>query len=212
MDQVNVQIDRSRWHPLGMEGSDSFRVDFSGVDLTTATLIGQPNDYERQPWFFGGALRFLAVQTGIVERLIMETMTYLHERGRSADVFQQVRAAQMRIATSTCVCWLREGVDAWMRFDADESESNAASVLEIVDMSRVVVERAALDVIEAAVRSVGAHGLSEPLPIAHLVRDLQMYLRQPAPDAALLRVGAAAFRSAAEAARTSMASSTGTIL
>jgi alkylation response protein AidB-like acyl-CoA dehydrogenase len=211
MDRVSTQIDRSQWQPLGMQGSDTFRVDFTGVELTSASVIGQPNDYERQPWFFGGALRFLAVHTWIVERLIAETMAYLHERGRSADVFQNVRAAHMRIAALTCRCWLREGVDAWLRFDGDESEAHAASVIEIVDMARVAVERAALDVIEAAVRSVGAHGLIEPFPISRLVRDLQMYLRQPAPDAVLLRVGAAAFRCATAAQRASVASSTDTI-
>jgi alkylation response protein AidB-like acyl-CoA dehydrogenase len=68
-------------------------------------------------------------------------------------------------------------------------------VLDVVDMARTVVERVALDVIERAVRSVGARGLVEPEPFAALVRDLQMYLRQPSPDAALQRVGRAAFAS-----------------
>ena len=209
MDRVTTQIDRSGWHPLGMERSDSFRVTFTGVELRAEDLIGRPNDYERQPWFFGGALRFLAVHTGIVERLVIETALYLKERNRHTDLFQQVRLAHMRIAAQNCVCWLREGIDAWTRFDSEESEANADAVIDIVDMARVVVERAALDVIEAAVRSVGAQGLIEPLPFAQLVRDLQMYLRQPAPDAVLLRVGARAFNDAAAARNTSIASSTG---
>ena len=211
MDRVSVKIDSSQWHPLGMEPSHSFRVDFTGVELASDDLVGRPGDYERQPWFFGGALRFLAVQSGIVERLVMETTTYLQERNRHTDVFQQTRVAQMRIAAHTCSCWLREGIEAWMRFDADESAQNASSVIDIVDMARVVIERAALDVVEDCIRSVGARGLIEPLPFAHLVTDLQMYLRQPAPDAVLLRVGDTAFRVAAAARNTAIASSTGTI-
>lgn len=211
MDRVSVRIDRSQWRPLGMERSDSFRIDFTGVELTDDELIGRPNDYERQPWFFGGALRFLAVQTGIVERLASETAFYLNERNRQADVFQQTRAAYMRIAAHSCRCQLRACIDAWTRFDSDESELNAAAVLDLVDMARVVVERAALDVIEGAVRSVGAMGLIEPHPLTHLVRDLQMYLRQPAPDAVLLRVGAQAFREANAARNATIASPTGTI-
>ena len=64
--------------------------------------------------------------------------------------------------------------------------------MDTVFMARTVVERAALDCIERAIRCVGAKGLVEPEPFAALVRDLQMYLRQPAPDAALQRVGRAA--------------------
>jgi alkylation response protein AidB-like acyl-CoA dehydrogenase len=211
LDRVRVEIDRSNWEPLGMERSDSFRVDFTGVELSAQNLIGQPSDYERQPWFFGGALRFLAVQTGIVERLATETALYLNDRHRQADIFQQTRAAHMRIAVQTCRCWLRECIDAWTRFDRAETEANAEAVIDMVDMARVVVERSALDVIEGAVRSVGALGLIEPHPFAHLVRDLQMYLRQPAPDAVLLRVGATAFREANAARSSVIASSTGTI-
>ncbi len=98
-----------------------------------------------------------------------------------------------------------------MGFDADESEINTSAVIDIVDMARVVIERAALDVVEDSIRSIGARGLIEPLPFAHLVRDLQMYLRQPAPDAVLLRVGETAFRAAAAARNAAIASSMGTM-
>jgi alkylation response protein AidB-like acyl-CoA dehydrogenase len=211
MDRVRASVDRSDWRPLGMEGSDSFRVSFDGVELETDDLIGAPDDYSRQPWFYGGALRFLAVHTGVAERLQTETVRYLLERGRERDSFQQIRAAQMRIAVATCRHWLSAGIGVWEAFDADESTENAEAVIDTVDMARAVIERAALDVSELAIRSVGARGLLEPLPFARLVRDLQMYLRQPAPDAALLRVAAAAFREAENSRSAAIASSTGTI-
>ena len=193
MEDVRTQVDPSAWRPLGMHGSDSFSIDFEGVRLSQADLIGAPGDYERQPWFFGGALRFAAVQTGGIDRLLAETIAYLRERGRQGDPFQLGRVAEMRIAAETAGQWLLAGAQAWSAYDADPAERTAAGVLETVDMARTVVERAALDVIERAVRSVGARGLVEPEPFAGLVRDLQMYLRQPAPDAALQRVGRAAF-------------------
>jgi alkylation response protein AidB-like acyl-CoA dehydrogenase len=211
MDRARVEIDRSQWRPIGMEASESFRVDFAGTSLASKDLLGRPGDYGRQPWFFGGALRFLAVQTGVVERLTAEAAAYIVEQKRESDALQLVRAAEMRVALRTCLHWLRAGATAWTAFDAEESETNAAAVLDIVDMARVAVERAALDVIEAAVRSVGARGLLHPVPIAGLVRDLQMYLRQPAPDAVLMRVGATAFREATSAQSAAIASSTGTM-
>ena len=68
-----------------------------------------------------------------------------------------------------------------------------------VDAARAATERAALDVLERVERAVGARGLLAPEPFAALVRDLRMYLRQPAPDLAISRVGRDAFaRAAAE--------------
>jgi alkylation response protein AidB-like acyl-CoA dehydrogenase len=195
MDELDAQVDASAWRPLGMHESDSFRVGLDGVTLTPLDLIGAPGDYERQPWFLAGALRFAAVQTGIAERIFDETVKYLRERTRDGDPFQCARVAEMKIAVRTALVWLEAGAAAWSAFDADPSADHCAQVLDVVDMARTVVERVALDVIERAVRSVGARGLVEPEPFAALVRDLQMYLRQPAPDAALLRVGRAAFAS-----------------
>jgi alkylation response protein AidB-like acyl-CoA dehydrogenase len=194
IDELAVNIDASAWHPLGMEASDSFRVAFDGIRIRMCDLLGVPGDYERQPWFFAGALRFAAVQTGIIERLFAETVKYLQKRGRTDDPFQCARIGEMKIAVGTAIAWLDAGAAAWTRFDEDPAARTTADVLDVVDMARTVVERAGLDVIERAVRSVGARGLIEPEPFAALVRDLQMYLRQPAPDAALLRIGRAAFR------------------
>ena len=193
MDELAADIDDTAWRPLGMHRSDSFRVGFDGIALRDADLIGAPGDYERQPWFFAGALRFAAVHTGIVERLVAETVRYLRVAGRAGDPFQCARVAEMTIAMHTAIHWLAAGTAAWRAFDDDPCECAGAAVIETVDMARTVVERVALDVIERAVRSVGARGLVEPEPFAGLVRDLEMYLRQPAPDAALMRVGRAAF-------------------
>ncbi len=193
LDRVIPRIDASGWRPHGMLASDSFAVDFSGIRLTQIDLIGAPGEYEVQPWFYAGALRFAAVQTGAIDRLVAETIDYLRARGRDGDAFQCARIAEMRIANLTARQWLAAGAAAWQRFDREPSAAAAADVLEAVDMARTVVERAALETMERAVRCVGAQGLIEPQPFSGLVRDLQMYLRQPAPDAALLRVGRAAF-------------------
>lgn len=58
-----------------------------------------------------------------------------------------------------------------------------------VDAVRLATEDACLALLEACERAVGARGLLEPWPFSRLIRDLRMYLRQPAPDAARLRLG-----------------------
>lgn len=193
MDEVLTQIDDSAWAPLGMFESDSFRVCFDGVMLRAHDLIGEPGDYQRQPWFFGGALRFAAVQCGIVEAIVDDTISYLVKLGREMDPYHVARVAEMKIAARTAGLWLAAGAQAWTAFDDEPSAGHATAVLDVVDMARTVVERAALDVIERASRSVGARGLSGTGPLAGRIGDLQMYLRQPAPDAAIARVGRRAF-------------------
>jgi len=46
-----------------------------------------------------------------------------------------------------------------------------------------------MEVIQACERSVGTRGLLPPTPIERIIRDLTLYLRQPAFDAALVNVG-----------------------
>ena len=54
VEQVSVKVDPDWWQPPGMKASASYKVDFTGVELTAADLIGQPGDYFRQPWLSGG--------------------------------------------------------------------------------------------------------------------------------------------------------------
>jgi len=209
LDETPGIIDDTAWAPLGMEASNSFRISFDGIRLHADDLIGGPEDYERPPWFFGGALRFTAVHVGIVERLCEDALAYLTLRGHDASPLQQARAGEMRIATQSARNWLTCGLDAWLAFDENPGPTTADRVLDMVDMARLGVERAALDVIERAIRGVGAHGLLEPLPFGRLVRDLEMYLRQPAPDATLLRVGTRGMGSASASLSSRIADWTG---
>ncbi|GAC1415948.1 MAG: hypothetical protein NVSMB5_05740 [Candidatus Velthaea sp.] len=210
-ERVQVAIDSSGWHPLGMHDSASYRVAFDGCELAADDLLGNPGDYERAPWFLGGAIRFVAVQTGGIERLTTETARYLVDHNRDADPMQTARVAHMYVATQSARNWLDVSADAWSAFD-DESEPAANErAVTAADMARYAVERHALDVIENAQRCVGARGLVEPFPFAALCRDLQMYLRQPAPDAAVVRVGRVAFAEAIARRSPSSAESTGTI-
>jgi alkylation response protein AidB-like acyl-CoA dehydrogenase len=209
MDAVPVTVDASDWKPLGMEASNSYRVCFDGVVLDDDALIGVPGQYERAPFFYGGAIRFVAVHAGIVERLAHETFAFIAKGGRAGDPHQLVRAGQIQIAVHTARHWIDAGEAAWCEYDRSPNDANAERVVTTADMARLAVERAGLDVLELAVRSVGARGLLEPVPIARLVRDLTMYLRQPAPDAVMERVGKDALGAASARRISAIASSMG---
>jgi alkylation response protein AidB-like acyl-CoA dehydrogenase len=188
MDRVTTAIDRSFWRPYGMEDSDSFAVDFSGVHLAGDDLLGGPNDYERGPWFTAGASRFVAVQTGGIEQLTGDFGAFLRRRELHDDPLALTRFGECVVAARTARMWTDACAEAWMRYDMAPGDIAENALLVTVDAARSAVERAALDVAERVERGVGARGLLETEPFARRLRDLRMYLRQPAIDDTLLRV------------------------
>jgi alkylation response protein AidB-like acyl-CoA dehydrogenase len=206
MDEIAVLVDRFSWRPLGMEASESFSVSFDDVEVDDRDVLGLPNVYEREPWFVGGSLRYVAVQTGGLARLHDEMLRYLNVLGRAGSPFMQIRIAEATVAVESAKRWVEAGVERWSAFDEAPAEERAQAILEIADLARVAVERAAFDLIERVEKSVGARGLLEPEPFAGLIRDLTMYVRQPAPDATLVRI--AERTCAANAAATKVATGT----
>lgn len=188
MDEIAAVIDESFWDPYGMEDSDSFAVDFTGADIGDDALLGEPGDYERSPWFTAGASRFVAVQTGGIEQLVADFGAFLRRRNAQDDALQLARFGECTVAARSAVLWTNACVDAWVRYDRDASATAESELLVTVDAARHAVERCALDVCERVERGVGARGLLGNEPFAQRLRDLRMYLRQPAIDATLLRV------------------------
>lgn len=184
LDRYEVPVDTSFWTPLGMENSVSYRLDFSGILLEAGDLLGKPDDYHRQPWFSGGAIRFAAVHLGGAEALLEETRQFLRSLGRTADAYQRTRLGQMAIMAETGNLWLeRSGRMA-------DTDDDTEKVITYANMVRTVIEEICTETLRLAERCVGARGLMHPQRIAALHTDLSMYLRQPAPDAALEQVGA----------------------
>ena len=62
-------------------------------------------------------------------------------------------------------------------------------MVHVANMTRLAIERICLDVMELITRGVGARGLLGEAGFEKRLRDLAMYLRQPAPDQALAEVG-----------------------
>jgi len=179
-------IDMESWKPLGMKASGSYRVDFSGYQLTEPELLGRPGIYLNQPYFNGGAIRFAAVQLGGAEAICQETINYLKELNRTDDPFQKLRLSNMMSAVVSGRLWLEQAgkhYDDW----ADEGEHDEA-LIAFANMTRVNIEEICLRIMEDSNRCIGARGLMEPYPLGRIFRDLSFYLRQPAPDLTRLKV------------------------
>ena len=173
-------IDLSAWHPLGMRATATGSVDFSGMTVSRGQLIGAPDDFTRQPFFSAGAWRFCAAHVGAMERLVELFRDHLLTRGRGQDPYQLERLAHCTAAARTALFWVEESA---RRFGDDQA--NAEETVAFVNMTRMVTERAALDVMEAVQRGIGLTGFLNPHPVERICRDLATYSRQPVPDLAM---------------------------
>lgn len=185
-----LRIDGSSWQPLGMECSESYTVDFTGVPLETGDLIGHPGDFYRDPLFRGGAVRFAAVQAGALVRLAALFSQWLQDRGRGTDPYQLARLGEVTLAAQEAVLWVERAAEVAERNLWPDAEPEAAAVMiQMANMTRLAVERLATATMPRVIAGVGAHGLLRPARFERLIRDLTMYLRQPNPDGTLAEVG-----------------------
>jgi alkylation response protein AidB-like acyl-CoA dehydrogenase len=184
---AGLEIDRSWWHPLGMRASGSHVVNFEDTVMTEQQLIGAPDDYLKEPWFSGGAIRFAAVHAGGMHAVLDVVKTHLNETARSKNPHQQHRLGEIAIRVAAGYAWLDRAAKIWSAIGTVPDNEVVAALCA----ARLAIERSALDVLELAERSVGAAGMIAPHPLERLIRDLRTYLRQPNPDAALATVGAA---------------------
>ncbi len=189
------RADVSGWTALGMRSSATGTVDFSGLAVDHDRVVGDPGDFTRQPAFSGGAWRFCAVHLGAAERLLDLFREHLRGRGRGEDPYQLERVARAAAACGTAAFWVREAA----RKLADGAEAPETTV-GFANMTRLVTERACLDVLEAVHRGVGLGAFVRPNPIERVGRDLQTYLRQPVPDLAMADAGRAVLASPRPAA------------
>ncbi|WP_216595753.1 acyl-CoA dehydrogenase family protein [Myxosarcina sp. GI1] len=195
MEKAKTVVDSDWWQPSGMRATVSYKVDFTGVEIEQQSLIGQPGDYFRQPWLSGGVIRFAAVQLGGAEALFDATRQYLQKLDRCDHPHQQERLGKMAIAIESGKLWLQRAarlVDNYAPVFGGYPQDNheqATKLVAYANMVRTAIEQICLDTIQLSQRSIGTLGLLPPEPMERLIRDLSLYLRQPAFDTAITNVG-----------------------
>ena len=189
MAEMGASIDRSFWHPLGMESSESYGVNFSGGRVHEEELVGEPGDFYRDPMFRGGAVRFAAVQAGAVIRLHSMFAQWLDGVRRGDDPYQVARLGEVSIAAQEAAMWVEKAATVSEQNFYRTDKAHADRMVAYANMMRVAIERLGTSVMQRVIAGIGAHGLLQPLRFERMIRDLTMYLRQPAPDAALASVG-----------------------
>lgn len=168
-----ARADESGWRVRGMRASMSGTYDLTDCVVDADALLGQPGDYDREPRFTSGAWRFTAVQLGGIEALLAETRAALSSVAL-ADPLARAAFGHALVATRTA--WL------WVGKAALHAAIEADAAPAFARMTRGVVERAGLDVMEHAARLVGTRSAFAGQRIDKIIRDLSLYLRQAGPD------------------------------
>ncbi len=195
MDEVVTVSDPSWWQPAGMRATASCKVDFTGVILDESMLIGQPGDYYRQPWLTAGVVRFAAVQLGGAAALFDATRQFLQSIDRTKDPYQEERLGRMALGIESGQLWLQGAARQLEQYhpifagDPATAHPQAVALVAYTNMVRTAIEQIGMQAIQLCARSVGTRGLLPPHSIERIIRDLTLYLRQPAFDASIASVG-----------------------
>lgn len=176
-------IDTGWWQVTGMQRSATHQVRWDAL-LPPGVTIGQPGDYVREPWFSGGALRFAAVQAGGIAGVADRVRDHLVAAGRASDPHQAARLAELHLCAQSAADAVARAALLW-RNDAIEP------TLAHVAAARVAVYQAGERVLTLAQAAVGVQAMFVDHPLSAMLSDLNVYLRQPAPDAQRARLGAA---------------------
>ena len=168
-----ARADCDGWQVRGMRATMSGTYDLTGLQVTQGDIIGEPGQYDAEPRFTAGAWRFLAVQLGGIEALMIEIRAAMSEAARG-DPLQRLKFANAVEAMRTAYFWVAASARMFERGDADAPS--------FVRMARGVVERSAMEVMADAARIVGTRSAFDGQRIDKITRDLSLYLRQAGQD------------------------------
>ncbi|OUJ04841.1 acyl-CoA dehydrogenase [Acetobacter malorum] len=178
-----TEADRRRPGPgalMGMQASGTGAYDFTDVMISPDHILGSSGDYLRQPEFSAGAWRGSAVALGGMDRLIDLFRQELVERGRAENLHQLCRIGEALILQKTAAMWVEQAAKA-----AYSTRMSSEEVVATVNLARLAVERAALELITLVQRGLGLSAFVKGKAVELVMRDLMTYLRQPAPDETL---------------------------
>lgn len=175
------QIDRNWWRVSGMQNSETHHVIWKTADPCS---IGNAGDYEREPWFSCGALRFATVQAGGLTGLLDAVCEHLVNLDRHDDPVQQRRLAELHSLAQSAACVVKEAGRSG--FDQSLNTQKAA-----VSNARNTVYAHCERGIALAQQACGTAAYFAATDVCRFAQDLGMYIRQPGPDAQWAKVGAA---------------------
>ena len=176
------RADVSRWTAHGMRASATGAVDFTGVEIEPMEIVGRgatTNASPGFPWARGALPQCISAAWrgysicfgGICRRPIADRIR-----------------TRLRVSAEPRWLWRQQGFGSPSAASTAEAPLGSRApeqLVAYVNLARLAVEAAALELMQLAQRSIGLQAFLRPNPIERISRDLATYLRQPGPDRAL---------------------------
>jgi hypothetical protein len=169
MNASGVSIDRSRWHAVGMQGSESFDVI---CDRAEARVVGGPRAYLDRPGFWHGGAGIAACWHGAAAAVGRRVQDL--QRGRD-DVHALAHLGAIDGELAAGAALLRECAAA---IDADPQGDAMHRVLRVRNTIADIAER----VLDHAARALGPGPLCNEPDLAQRFADLPIFVRQSRAD------------------------------
>lgn len=170
LDHTGIQIDSARWQAVGMADSATADVACADVALAADSAVGAPGWYLQRPGFWGGGIGVAACWFG---GAVGATCALRAAVGRRTDDHHGL--AHLGAAESLCAA-MQAHLDAAAA--ALDNGLAGPALRRLAWEVRAAVERLAPEVLDHAVRGIGAGGITGDRAMARRVADLPVYLRQ----------------------------------
>lgn len=165
LNQSLITIDLAHWQAIGMQGTQTARVNFQGIAVK---LIGHPNDYLDRIGFWHGAAGVAACWYGAAVRLVDELQQSCL---KTPNPFKKMYLGQLatRLAvTRQYFQYIAQLIDSQPKLSHERD----------VRILRAQAEQSCLEVIEGVGKALGARPFCEQATFASLMADLPVFIRQ----------------------------------
>jgi len=169
LDGVSVA---ARDHKMGQAGAWTADVAFSGVRVPRDALVGEAAGYATAMRSLAhGRLIIAAMCTGVMARLIDESVTYARERSQGGHPIADYQLVQAMLADSQTEYMAARALvlDAAARYDAGTDRRLAPSA------AKYFASEAVGRIADRAVQIHGGSGYMRGVPVERLYRDVRLF-------------------------------------
>jgi len=182
-----LEVDQTWFRGSGMRSSESHRVVFRGTRVLT--VLGEPGELVREPYFARDAIRTAATWAGIADSAVDATLETLAAKfaNREPDDVVSLAVGRMLAAQKTIDRWLEH---AGREADTDPEKSLTGFSTEM----RATAATCCQKILDEAARACGSHPFATGSPLDRARRDLELFLLQHRLEPAMVHTGRRAIR------------------
>jgi alkylation response protein AidB-like acyl-CoA dehydrogenase len=177
-----LEVDQTWFRGSGMRSSESHRVVFRGARVLT--VLGEPGELVREPYFARDAIRTTATWAGIADSAVDATLETLAAKSADCEPDDIVSLAVGRMLSA------QKTIDRWLEHAAQEADTDPEKSLTGFSTElRATVATCCQKILDEAARACGSHPFAIASPLDRARRDLELFLLQHRLEPALVRTG-----------------------